>query len=125
MNDADLEKRLLELPSPELPETWRGEILASARREIRRSETQRPVWPASLVYLRNVFVRNPVTASALAFLWLLIFLFKTTTPVDLEERNLIAHYDPNQPIHLVSLQDEILLAEFLQDEPERRPARMP
>jgi hypothetical protein len=73
--------------------------------------------------LRNLFARNPFTATALSALWLLIFLFKATTPVDPSGKELIAHFDPNRPVYLVSLQDEIQLAQLLEDQPEQRQIR--
>jgi hypothetical protein len=132
VNDDLLEKKLRELPAPELPETWRAEILSSALREARASiqlvagdlrapvpSSRSRIWPPILIYLRNLFARNPWTASALTALWMLIFLFKAGTPVDPSEKMLLAHYDPNRPVYLVSLQDEILLAELWQDQPEQ------
>jgi hypothetical protein len=120
MNDEALEKHLRELPAPEFPATWRAEILSTALREARATAPSRQVWPTVLVYLRNLFARNPITASALTALWLLIFLFKASTPVDPTEKELLAHYDPNRPIYIVSLQDEILLAELLDEQPQPR-----
>ena len=58
-------------------------------------------------------------------LWLLIFLFKASTPVDPSEKELIAHFDPNRPVYLVSLQDEIQLAELCQDQSEPRRMQIP
>ena len=119
MNDEILEQHLRKLPAPQLPETWRAEILSTALREARLSTPIRQIWPPLLVTLRNLFARNPITASALTTLWLLIFLFKASTPVDPSERELIAHFDLNRPVYLVSLQDEIQLARLLQDQPEQ------
>jgi hypothetical protein len=120
MNDEILEQHLRKLSAPELPETWRAEILSIALREARVRTPVRAVWPPLLVTLRNLFARNPVTMSTLCALWLLIFLFKASTPVDPSEKELIAHFDPNRPVYLVSLQDEIQLAQLLQDQPEQR-----
>lgn len=121
MNDERLEHHLRQLPAPELPTAWHGEIVATALREARPAA--RPTWPPLLIGLRNLFARNPFTAGALTALWLLIFLFKASTPVDPAEKAMIAHFDPNAPVHLVSLNDEIRLAELLQEPPE--PRRMP
>lgn len=120
MNDEYLEQHLRDLPAPELPETWRTEILSAALREARAASRMRQVWPALLVYLRSLYLRNPITASAMTALWILIFLFKASTPVDPSEKMLLAHFDPNRPIYLVSIREEILLAEVAQDEPEQR-----
>jgi len=120
MNDEILEQHLRKLSAPELPETWRAKILSIALREARANTPMRKVWPPLLVTLRNLFSRNPVTTSALTALWLLILLFKASTPVDPSEKELIAHFDPNRPVYLVSLQDEIQLAQLLQDQPEQR-----
>ena len=120
MNDEILEQHLRKLSAPELPESWRAEILSIAFREARAHPPMRKVWPPLLVTLRNLFARNPITTSALTALWLLIFLFKASTPVDPSEKELIAHFDPNRPVYLVSLQDEIQLAQLLQDQPEQR-----
>jgi hypothetical protein len=122
MNDDILEQQLRKIPVPELPATWRAEILSTALREARVSAPSRQVWPSLLVYLRNLFTRNPFTATALTALWLLIFLFKAGTPVDPSEKMLLAHFDPSRPVYLVSLQDEIQLAELWQDQPEQRQA---
>ncbi|HEV3273081.1 MAG TPA: hypothetical protein VGZ93_12950 [Candidatus Methylacidiphilales bacterium] len=119
MNDDLLQQHLRELPAPELPDAWRAEIISAALREAPAPAPSRPVWPPLLVALRNLFARNPFTATALAALWVLIFLFKAGTPVDPAEKNLIAHFDPNRPVYLVSLQDEIDLARFLQDPPDQ------
>jgi len=121
MNDETLEQKLRELPTPELPGKWRAEILAEARREARSQK--REVGPTVLVYLRSLWVRNPVTVSAMAALWMLIFVFKANTPVDPEEKMLLAHYDPSRPVYLVSISDEIHLARLLRelDEPPQEP----
>jgi hypothetical protein len=118
MNDEILEQHLRKLPAPELPETWREEILSTALREASAGATSRRVWPPLLVA-----VRNPYTASALTALWMLIFLFKAGTPVDPSEKMLMARFDPNRPVYLVSLQDEIRLAELWQDQPEQNELR--
>jgi hypothetical protein len=123
VNDDLLEKKLRARPAPKLPATWRAEILSTALREARASASSRQVWPTPLVYLRNLFARNPFTASALTALWMLIFLFKAGTPVDPSEKMLLAHYDPSRPVYLVSLQDEIQLAELWQDQPEQSQLR--
>jgi hypothetical protein len=121
MNDEILEQKLRELPAPELPGSWREEILSTAWRAARSQNQQ--VWPTLLVYLRHLCVRNPFTASALTALWMLIFLFKAGTPVDPSEKMLLAHFDPNRPVYLVSLQDEIRLAQLLQDQSEQSQLR--
>jgi hypothetical protein len=123
MNDEILEQHLRNLSAPELPATWRAEILSTALREARVSAPSRYVWPPVLIVLRNLFARNPFTASSLTALWLLIFLFKASTPIDPSERELIAHFDPNRPIYLVSLQDEIQLVQALQDQSAQRQIR--
>jgi hypothetical protein len=123
MNDDVIEKHLREIPAPELPATWRVEILANALREARAPAPSRPVWPPLLVALRNLFARNPLTATALTALWIFIFLLRTSTPVDPSEKMLIAHFDPNRPVYLVSLQDKIQLAELWQDQPEQNELR--
>ena len=120
MTDEILEQHLRKLPASQLPETWRTEILSAAIRKARPSAPSRQIWPPLLITLRNLFARNPVTASALTTLWMLIFLFKTSTPVDSSENELIAHFDPRQPIYFVSLQYEIHIAHLLQDQPEQR-----
>jgi hypothetical protein len=120
MNDEKLEQHLRNLPTPELPDVWRAEILAVALREASPAERTHSAWPPLLIFLRNLFARNPITAGALTALWLLIFLFKAGTPVDPAEKNLIAHYDPNRPIYFVSLREEILLVQLLQDQPDQR-----
>jgi hypothetical protein len=119
MNDDEIEQKLRELSAPELPESWREAILATARREVPARPRQRETWPAVLVYLRHVFARNPVTTGALAALWLLILVLKTATPVDPAAERLMAQIDPREPIRIVSLAEEIRLAESWQDEPER------
>jgi hypothetical protein len=116
MTDEILEQHLRKLPMPTLPGTWREEIVSQALRKARSSSQKNRVWPPLLLALRNLFARNPITTSALAALWLLIFFFKTTTPVDPEETKLIAHLDPNHPIRFDSFREQILLAEYLQDQ---------
>jgi hypothetical protein len=118
MTDDELEHLLRGLPSPELPGEWREEILANALREGRAS---RPAWPPLLLSLQNLCTRNPFTAGALTALWILIFLLKANTPVDPEEKAMMAHFDPNRPIYFVSLADEVRLAEVLQEPPQTRP----
>jgi hypothetical protein len=120
MNDEKLEQHLRELPAPELPESWRAEILANAVRSTRRVDPKRQAWPAILLYLRNLWVRNPITASALAMLWILIFTFKATTPIDPQEKMLLAHFDPKRPVHIVSISDQILLAQLAMDQSDSR-----
>jgi hypothetical protein len=94
MNDERLENELRLLPAPELPAAWREEILSVAQKA---AQPQRAEWPPFLLLWRGVFARNPVTAGALACLWLLIFALKATTPVDPMERQLLAHVDPHAP----------------------------
>jgi hypothetical protein len=53
----------------------------------------------------------------LAALWLLIFFFHATTPVDLQEREILAHIDRSQPIHLITMADEIRLVELAEQTP--------
>jgi hypothetical protein len=118
MTDENLERHLRDLPAPELPEHWRADILAMARQAARDSSEDRQVWPALLVQLRNLFARNPVTSGALTALWLLIFLFHATTPVDPSSRMLIAKFDPNRPVYLATVPEEIRLALFDQDDEE-------
>ena len=126
MNDESLEQHLSKLPQPELPAGWRTEIIVQALREARESAAPtRQVWPPFLMFLRQVAAQNPLTASALTALWLLIFLFKASTPVDPSEKELLAHFDPNRPVYLVSIQDEIRLAELLQDQSEPRRLQIP
>jgi hypothetical protein len=119
MNDDEIEQHLRELPSSALPEAWRESILATARREAALPQRAQETWPAVLVYLRRLFARNPVTAGAMATLWLLIFVFKTATPVDPVADRLIARVELRQPIRIVLLSEEIRLAEAWQNEPER------
>ena len=119
MNDEILEQKLRELPAPELPEAWRTEILSQARREARASSRNDRTWPTLLVYLRHLWMRNPITTSAMAALWILILVFKAGTPVDPAEKIMLAHLDPNRPVYLVSIRDEILLAQLELDLPEQ------
>jgi hypothetical protein len=126
MSDDEIEKHLRALPAPELPPAWREEILAAARREERAEKSPRAAWPPILVVLRNVLARNPVTSGILATLWLLIFLFRFTTPIDPDEKNFMADAGSNRPIYFVSLRDEIQLADLLQEQPEpKQPPRIP
>ena len=120
MNDEILEQKMRELPAPELPEKWRAEILSKALREARLSSQYRQAWPTLLGYLQNLFCRNPITMSALASLWMLILIFKASTPVDPQEKILLAHFDPNRPIHFVLTSNQILLVQLLREEPEQR-----
>ncbi len=117
MNDEEIEKLLREMPAPELPAAWREEILAVARREARAQVEPSREWPPILLRLRSVFARNPITASALAFMWLLIFLFHATTPIDPQEREMLAHADLTKPVHLITMADEIRLVELAEDQP--------
>jgi len=120
MTDDAIENELRRIPAPELPSAWRTEILASALREARATEPSRQAWPPLLVMLRNLFARNPITAAALTTLWMLIFLFKASTPVDPAEKAMLAHFDPNRPIYIVSLRDEIELAQLWENPPEQQ-----
>lgn len=117
MNDEQLEQHLRELPAPELPAAWRAEILAAAR------PARREAWPPLFVLLRNLFARHPLTAGALTVLWLLIFLLKVATPVDPSEKAFLAHYDPNRPVYIVSLQEEMRIAELWRDPPDQNQPR--
>jgi len=123
MNDEKLEQHLRDLPAPELPLSWRAEILGNAARAACTSSSRRAVWSPALLYFRNLCLRNPFTATALTALWALIFLFKATTPVDPQEKVLFAHLDPNRPVYLVSLSDQILLAQLELDQAEPIPLR--
>jgi len=120
MNDEKIEQHLRGLFAPELPESWRAEILSAAVSKASRQEQSRQIWPAILVYLRGMFSRNPITAGALTTLWLLIFLFKAGTPSEsASERMLLAKVDPNRPVYFVSIQEEIRLTELWQEPPEQ------
>jgi len=121
MNDDQLEQHLRELPAPELPAAWRAEILAAAAHAAR--PPKREAWPPLLVLLRNLLARHPWTAGALTTLWILIFLLKAATPVDPSEKALLAHYDPHRPVYIVSLQDEIRIAELWQDPSDQNQTR--
>ncbi len=116
MND-EIERLLRELPGPELPAAWRAEILGAARRELRAERRARREWPPVLLWLRGILARNPITSGALATLWLLIFLFHATTPVDLQEREILAHADRSQPLRLITMADEIRLVELAEQTP--------
>ncbi len=116
MND-EIERLLRELPGPELPAAWRAEILGAARRELRAETRARHEWPPVLPWLRGILARNPITSGALATLWLLIFLFHATTPVDLQEREILAHADRSQPLRLITMADEIRLVELAEQTP--------
>jgi hypothetical protein len=109
MNDERLENELRRLPAPELPAAWREEILAAAGNA---AAPRRAAWPPFLLMWRGVFARNPVTAGALACLWILIFALKVTTPVDPAERELLARADPHSPAPDFALMaEQIRLAE--------------
>jgi hypothetical protein len=116
MNDQDLENHLRQLAVPDLPEEWRLEILAHARRAARAHTPQPQVWPAILLYLRQLFTRNPITAGALTALWLLIFILHATTPIDHSSDAYIAKWDPNRPVYITSIALEIRLAQLEQQE---------
>jgi hypothetical protein len=120
MNDETIEQQLRELTAPELPKSWRAEILSTAVRAASAPAASRQVGRAILIYLRHLFARNPITAGVLTALWLLIFLFKAGTPVDPSEKELLAHIDPNRPVYFVSLRDEILLAQLLENQSDER-----
>lgn len=121
MNDEKIEQLLRELPTPELPEAWRAEILSKARREARTSISASQVWPTALLYLRNLCLRNPITATAMAMLWILIFSLKVSTPVDPQERWMLANYDPNKPVHFVSMKDEMIIVQLALDQSGQKP----
>jgi hypothetical protein len=121
MTDAELEKLLRGLPAPELPAAWRADILATARREARAETRPRREWPPILLWRRGLLARNPISSGALAALWLLILLFHATTPVDLQERELLAHTDLTQPVRLLTTADEIRLVEIAEETPAPRP----
>ncbi len=110
------------MPAPELPQAWQKEILAQARREIRSSSRQ-PRVPLT-VWLFQLGQRNPFTTTALATLWALILIFKATTPVSTSNTEWLAHLDPNQPIHFLSISEEILLAN-LEPQESQQPAYRP
>lgn len=124
MNDDEIERLLRQLPTPELPAAWRGEILAVARRDSREKRPPSSVWPPVLVWLRSLFARNPFSAGILATLWLLILLFRFTTPVDPSESEMLADADPGKPVYLFTMADEIRLEESIQDQPSQ-PERIP
>ena len=110
MNDERLENALRRLPAPELPPAWRDEILSVARGA---AQPRRAEWPPFLLMWRGVFTRNPLTVSALACLWILIFVLKAATPVDPMEKELLAHVDPPAPAPDFTLMaEQIRLAEM-------------
>ena len=126
MNAAEIEKRLRDLSLPELPEAWRAGIVSTALREAQKAQSDVRVWPPILILLRNLLARNPVTAMALALMWILIVAFRVTTPVDPAEKAMLAHFDPNRPVYVVSLREQIELAELLENPaPPAPPTRIP
>jgi hypothetical protein len=117
MTDPELENLLSKIPAPELPASWRAEILATARREARTETQSKRNWPPVLLWLRDLLTRNPITAGALAAMWLLILLFHATTPVDLQQQQILAHADLSQPVHFITMADEIRLVEIAETTP--------
>lgn len=125
MNDENLEQQLRNLPASELPEAWRVSILATALREARVASQPRRSWPPLLLYMRNICARNPVTAGAMATLWMLIFFLKINTPIDSTSSMMLAHVDPNHPIYLTSISEEIRLVQLLQETSQPEPRQIP
>lgn len=127
MNDHELEKLLRELPVPELPEAWRAGILARARRGAAVSASAAARGPlAPLAGLWRLGLRHPVTAGALAVLWLVIVGLRVATPVDtLAGSADLARIDPNAPLRLVSVDPEKMEKEMerwnLEESGEERP----
>jgi len=120
MNDEQLEHHLRQLPAPELPPAWRQEILAQAMRAT--SPAPRSHWPDVALFLRQLFARNPITSSALTALWLLIFFFKASTPLDpAASQSRIVQMDPKRPLYLTTLRQELLVAQFFRDETDPNP----
>ncbi len=118
MNDEQLEHHLRQLPAPELPPAWRQEILARAMGAA--TPAPRSNWPDVVLFLRQFFAQNPITSGALAALWLLIFFFKASTPLDpTASQGLIVRIDPKRPVYLTTLRQELLVAQLLPDEPDR------
>jgi hypothetical protein len=117
MTDSQLESLLREIPAPEIPASWRAEILATARREARPEPHPRRNFPPLLLWLRALVTRNPLTAGALTAMWLLILLFHATTPIDRQQQEILAHTDLSQPLHLITMADEIRLVEIAETTP--------
>lgn len=55
----------------------------------------------------------------MAALWMLIFAFKAGTPVEPYNPQILAHFDSNRPIYLLSFRDKVLLAELEQDQQQQ------
>jgi len=125
MNDDAIEQHLRELPAPALPEAWRKSILAASRREIAPSERARATWPAIFVYLRHLFVRNPITAGGLAAIWLLILVLKSGTPAEPMSDRLLAREDSVPSGTIFPRLEETQLAALLEDESEPQPVQRP
>jgi hypothetical protein len=124
MIDEHLEHELRRLAAPELPEAWREEILSAASQAAQASKSPRAGWPPILLFWRALFSRHPVSAGALAALWLLILAFKAATPVDPMDRELLAHTDQRPPPDFVAISEQIRLAEAWESplsEPEPGP----
>ena len=119
MNDETIELLLRGLPTPELPRIWRGEILsrALAVAPLRSSR----VWPGVLAFLWNACLRNPITATAMAMLWIIIVSLKVSTTIDPQERMMLAHYDPTKPVHFVSMKDEMIIVQLALDQSGQKP----
>jgi hypothetical protein len=109
MTDDHLEQNLRRIPAPELPPRWRDEILVQARQAAGPS-TYRQRYPSFLLYLRNLFAQNPLTATALTTLWLLIFLLHLTTPSDPSSQLLIAKGGSLPPLYFNPYREQIQLA---------------
>jgi hypothetical protein len=124
MNDEKLEQLLRDLPAPEFPTDWRTEILSNAMWAARVSPSRREVGSPVLHYLLELCRRNPITASAMTALWLLIFLFQVTTPMDPQEKILLAHIDSNRSVYLVSVSEQIRLVQLALDESNQTDRRL-
>jgi len=103
-----------------LPATWRAEILSTAIREAHAAEQRARFGPPSSSTAKSLR-RNPFTATALTALWLLIFLFKATTPVD-PRKKCSRHFDPTARLPRLA-PGRNPPRELLQDQPEQSQPR--
>ena len=112
MSDQYLEKILRQHRAAELPSDWRPEILAKAQRATPSPLPRAALWLEAVRGVHEIFRLNPISATVLPALWLLVLLGKLGRPTSRDEEPLANLYVQRE---LIALQQHLALENCLEE----------